>query len=334
MKLHENGNEQHITRSHFALTFSRESETFHKLCVESARLFSLLSVDLGFCLYIIFNLFDLLIYYFVLSIIIVTYIYFKMRSLSTVLCGSEKKRVFIARQRKGKGRDEGGDERALRPQSYKLYIWFRSHFSVFYFFLFPFALLFLFTITVIVWKVLLRRAERKKHEEELWTMQCSNTVWHKQLLNRILIRFHGCLSHAHILTSHIFTSGRCRCCCCTMKTGNNYSSLPRTQYHGCRCRHSLRCVWHLFTMCICEYLFFVKHLLLCFSSSSFFLLAFCSDPMQNGNRSRAAAAASGSFACHFVRSPALWCCWKHEQLSANATVCFLYVFSTWALCKM
>ena len=91
-----------------------------------------------FCLNIIFNLFDLFIYYFVLSIIIVTYIYFEMRSLSIGLWRNEKKRVFIARQREGKRRGRGGDERAFRPQSYKLYIWFRSHFSVFYFFIFPF----------------------------------------------------------------------------------------------------------------------------------------------------------------------------------------------------
>lgn len=146
---------------------------------------------------------------------------------------------------------------------------FCSQFLVLYF-------LFLFSsLVVVVYRhPLLFGSSYKK----LWTMWSKVIQWYKQLLNHILIRFHGTwLMHTHIfffLTFAHITQQQLLC------YENRKQLLIFAPYTITSL--SLYCsllVWYLFTMYIrYEYLFFVKHLLLCF------LYFFCSNSSSsNGN---------------------------------------------------
>lgn len=108
----------------------------------------------------------------------------------------------------------------------------------------------------------------KKHDNNNQPKLCSSeftTQCHQKLLNHILIRFHGTWAmHIFLLCSYY------KRLLSAMKTGNNYLSLPRihSQYH--RLVRSCRtCLVFVYNVCICEYLFFVKHL---FALSFFFQL--------------------------------------------------------------
>lgn len=145
-------------------------------------------------------------------------------------------------------------------------------------------------------------------------MQSKVIQWYKQLLNHILIRFHGTwLLHTHIFYFVFFTSAHI-----TQKQLLYYENRKQLLIFALYTITllSLYCsllVWYLFTMYIrYEYLFFVKHLLLCFP---FFFFLQKQQQQQHHQLS--------DLCCHFVR-PALWCCWKYEQaLSQCYSVFFM-----------